>query len=136
MNNLIQIEKAKVVKVGQFASGNGNNGPWAVCPVKVEWEYPYQQQQQTAGAVPGAPAPELRMGKMTAVVMFRQELATWARDNVKAGNPFENVPDMYLNLWVRLWGDFEAIRRQDGGTWERDTNRVTAEGVEIWHTNA
>lgn len=130
MNNLIYIEKARVVTVGKLATGTNNNGAWASIPVKVEWEYPYTNPNQLGTA------PEVRMGKMTAVVVFRQEWATWAKDNVKAGNPFNQTPDCYLNLWLRLWGDIETGRRQDGTTWEMARNNVAVESAEIWKPTA
>ena len=124
MNGLIYIEKAKVLKLGEFATGKKLNGEeWASVPVLVEWE------SQVNGAN------GTQVVKQSSVVVFRQQNAVWARDNVKEGSEFNGVPFMFLNLWVRLWGKFESVRRSDGTEWIKETNSLTVEGAEIAQDN-
>lgn len=121
MNGLIYIEKAKVCKCGEYGSGKKLNGEeWASMPVLVEWEVKMPTDNGD------------QMVKNSAVVVFRQQLAVWARDNVKEGSEFNGVPFMYLNLWVRAWGRFEAVKRADGTAWLKETNSLTVEGVNLW----
>lgn len=117
MNNLIYIQHAKVIYKGQFATGNNNNGPWAALNAKVEFEYQYNDANDQPVS-----------GKMTAVVKFSGNNAVWARDNITAGNPYNNIPDTFLDLWLRTYGDIEVQNKKDGsGTWENINNTLLVE---------
>lgn len=121
MNSIIYISRAKVLFKGQYAYGNSNNGPWAAITLKVEWTY---QHTDTEG--------NIRDGRMNAVIKFTGENAVWVRDNITPGNPFANIPDVYLDLWLRLYGDIETQTRKDGnGTWENVSNTLLAEYFKI-----
>lgn len=104
MNGLIYIEKARVCKCGEYARVGrvGGNGA--------------DRKRQRNGE---------EFGRC-------QQLAVWARDNVKEGSEFNGVPFMHLNLWVRAWGRFEAVKRADGTAWLKETNSLTVESVNLW----
>ena len=121
MNEIIYINRAKVICKGQYACGNGNNGPWAAINLKVEWNYQYTDIDQNK-----------REGRMTAVVKFTGENAVWVRDHVTPGNPYANIPDVFLDLWVRIYGDIENLKRKDSnGTWENISNNIVADYLKI-----
>lgn len=121
MNERIHIENAKVLMKGQFATGNNNNGPWASINLKVEWNYDYVDSDN-----------QPHNGKMNAVVKLSGDNAVWARDNVTAGNCYAGIPDTFLDLWIRTFGDMEIKPRKDGqGTWEDCSNTLVVDYVQV-----
>lgn len=123
MNERFHIERAKVLKKGQFKYGNNDNGAWASIFLKVEWEYDYVDEHDQA-----------HKGKMNAVVKLNGDNAAWARDNVTEGNPYAPTPikDTYLDLWMRTFGEFTEQSRKDGnGTWENISNTLVADYVRL-----
>ena len=121
MNERLHIENAKVIYVGQFATGNNSNGPWAAINIKVEWDYVYVDYDQ-----------QKRTAKQSAVVKLTGDNAVWARDNVKAGNPYANIPDTFLDLWVHTYGDISIQKTKDGDkNWENVTNNIIADYIRI-----
>lgn len=112
-NQLNAVQNAKVVKVGQYSYGNGNNGPWAKLNVKLEYEVEITDASN-----------EKKVKKDTIVVTFWNEKAKWAKDFVKAGNPFAEpaVPDMFLDVWFRTRGDLNE--RNNGSEFIDNINSV------------
>lgn len=123
MNERIHIEHARVIKKGAYAYGNNDKGAWASIHLKVEWDFEYKDQTGASF-----------MGKQSAVVRLTGDNALWARDNVTEGNRFAPtpVPDTFLNLWCRCFGEFNERPRKDGtGTWEDISNGLVADFVEL-----
>lgn len=102
-NQLLCIEKAKVINVGQYLTGTSDNGAWASIQIKVEWEYMYSQEEE-------------KPRKMSAYILFKGQNAAWVRDNVRPGNPLAQpvVPEMYVNLWIRTYAERREYTKKDG----------------------
>lgn len=120
MNTTFVIEKARVVKIGKFMSGESERfGKWKRIRVKVEWDYQFHDDM-------GQP----KIGHQTAVVTCKGEKAESAAGYFHTGGEGSNEPTTYLNLKVRMEGRLDEIDRRDGnGKWELAENDLTV----VWY---